>query len=84
MPYRWEDRTKVKSGIATLGLWGHIAFWLGYPFALLGIIGDAAGVKVGLSATSWLLLSIAAFASAIVCFIGWGVCWYLSVQEQGK
>jgi hypothetical protein len=84
MPYRWEDRHGAKEGVRQLGLMGHAVLLLGVVFALLGIIADAACMKLGLSATSWLLLSIAAFACAITFFVSWGVCWYLSLQEPQK
>jgi hypothetical protein len=81
MPYRWEDRHGGKQGVRQLGLMGHTVFWLGLAFALLGIVADAAGMKLGLSATSWLLLSVAAFACTSTFFVSWGVCWYLTLQE---
>jgi hypothetical protein len=84
MARRWEDREQLKSGMGANGLAGHVTFFLGFLFAVLGIIADAAGMKLGLSATSWLLLSIATFAAAVPPFIGWAIAWYLSTQEKAK
>ncbi len=42
-------------------------------FVLLGIIGDAADVTIGLHSITWLLLSIGAMLAAIFFRIGAGI-----------
>jgi len=80
MKYRWEDR-KQMADVRVAGLWGHICWFLGAIFAVLGIIGDAANVTLGLEPTSWLLLAIGAFVAGIPFFIGLGLAWYLRTTE---
>jgi putative effector of murein hydrolase LrgA (UPF0299 family) len=48
---------------------------------VLGVIGDAANVKLGLEPTSWLLLAIVASVLSVSLFIGWAVAWYLRSTE---
>jgi len=77
----WEDRKQIVAGIGVSGLWGHISFFLGIIFAVLGVIGDAANINLGLEPMSWFLLAIVAFLLALSLFIGWAVAWYLSTTE---
>ncbi len=46
-------------------------------FGLLGIISDIAHVPLGLQATSWFLLAIAAMLAAIFFRLGRVAYWYL-------
>jgi hypothetical protein len=38
-----------------------ICFFLGIIFAVIGVVGEAANLTLGLSSTIWLLLAIASF-----------------------
>jgi hypothetical protein len=78
--YRWEDR-KQMSDVRVVGLWAHVGWFLGVIFALLGIIGDAANVAIGLEPISWLLLAIFAIAASVPFYLGMGLAWYLRTTE---
>jgi len=73
----WEDLEKMKAGISSEGAWGHVLWILAIIFAVLGVIADAANVKLGLNACSWLLLAIVVAVLSVSSFIGWAVAWYL-------
>ncbi len=45
---------------------------------LVGIISDAINIKLGLSASSWLLLGIAALVAAAFFRMGRGIYWNLN------
>jgi len=78
--YHWEKRERM-ADVRVMGLWGHTCWFVGALFALLGIIGDAANVTLGLEATSWLLLAIVAFVAGMPFFVGLGLAWYLRTTE---
>ena len=80
----WEDRKRIVASIGVQGLWGHISFFLGIVFAVLGVIGDAANVTLGLDPISWFLLAIVASVLSIPWFIGLAMAWYLSTTEAKK
>ena len=75
--YRWEDRERVRASIRSAGLWGHAGCFLGFIFAILGIIADAINGTLGLDAISWFLLAAVALLLSVTFFIGWAVAWYL-------
>ena len=58
MARHYEDREKIRAGIGSQGAYGHYLWFAAVLFVILGIIGDAANVTIGLSATSWFLLAI--------------------------
>ena len=66
-------------GLVTAGSIGGVYFLM--VFILLGIIGDAADVNVGLEPLSWFLLGIAFLLAAIFFRIGWAVSWYLKMSK---
>ena len=78
MPYRWESRENMKASIRTSGLWGHILWFLGAIFAILGIIGDATNTNLGLEPISWLMLAAVVVLLSICLFIGLAISWYLA------
>lgn len=80
MARSWEDREKMRASLGSQGLVGHICWFIGVIFAILGIIADATG-SLGLTAMSWFLLAIATFLTSITFFIGWAVSWYLETAE---
>jgi len=81
MPYRFEDREKVRNSIRSAGLWGHVCWFLGIIFAIIGIIAGATDAAIGLGAMNWLLLAAVALLTSITLFIGWAVAWYLQEKE---
>ncbi len=64
-------------------MWGGGCWILGLIFAILGIIADAANTSLGLEASTWLLLAIAAFAASISWYIGWAVAVHID-SIKGK
>jgi len=82
MAKHWEDREYLKAGIGRGGAWGHLLWFLGMVFAVLGIIAGVANTPLGLSATSWLLLAIFAMLASITFFIGWAIGWYLRSVDK--
>ena len=78
MPFRWESRENMKASIRTSGLWGHILWFLGVIFAILGIIGDATNATLGLEPLSWLVLAAVVVLLGVCMFIGLAVSWYLA------
>ena len=50
-------------------------------FALLGIASDLAHIQLGLQATTWLLLSIAAMLAAVFFRLGRVAYWYLNTTK---
>jgi len=80
MSYHWEKR-ECMADVRGMGMWGHVGWFIGALFALLGIIGDAANVTLGLEATSWLLLSIVAFLASMPFYVALGLAWYLRTEE---
>ena len=81
MPYHWEIRENMKTGIRTSGLWGHILWFIGVICAILGIIGDATNTTLGLEPLSWLVLAAVAVLLGVCMFIGLAISWYLT--EKG-
>jgi len=78
--YRWEDR-KQMSDVRVAGMAAHVGWFIGAIFAVLGIIGDAANVTLGLEPTSWLLLAIFAIVASVPFYMGLGLAWYLRTTE---
>ena len=52
MAKHYEDREFIKAGLGRSGMLGHLMWFLGAVFAVLGIIADAGSGSLGLSATS--------------------------------
>jgi len=77
----WEDRKRVIASVSRAGLWGGTTFFLGVIFAVLGVIGDAANVTLGLEPMAWFLLAIVVSVLSVTFYIGWAVAWYLSTTE---
>ena len=80
MKYRWEDRKQL-ADVRGTGMAAHVGWFLGVIFALLGIIGDAANVNLGLEPISWLLLAIFAIVASVPFYMGLGLAWYLRTTE---
>ena len=60
-----EERKHVTTGLGAHGWTCRICWLLGIIFAVLGAVAAAADIGLGLGATNWLLLAIAAFAAGI-------------------
>ena len=77
----WADREKVKGELVACAIGFQVTTWAGIVCVVLGIIGDAANMKLGLEPMSWFLLAIVFFLAAIFTRIGWAVCWYLNTSK---
>ena len=84
MPYRWENREKMGASIRSAGLWGHICWFLGAIFAIIGIVAGAIDASVGLEATHWFLLAAVTALLSIPFYIGVAMAWYLKTTETKK
>lgn len=82
MARHWEDEEKLKAGVGGAGLYGHVFWFAGALFAVLGVLADILNTSVGLDATSWLLLSVATLLLGNAMFIGWAVAWYLRISDR--
>ncbi len=82
MARHWEDKEKLKAGVSGAGLYGHVFWFAGGLFALLGVLADILNRSVGLDATSWLLLSVATLLMGNAMFIGWAVAWHLRISDR--
>ena len=54
----FKNREEVKTEIRKCAIAAGITILLGFLFALLGVIGDALDITLGLESTSWLLLAV--------------------------
>lgn len=89
MEYPWEKRYKnrkeAKNTLRSSGLWGHIFWFLGAIFAILGIIAAAAKATIGLEASHWLLLAITFFMAAMPMFLATVVAArFLGMEGESK
>jgi hypothetical protein len=82
MAKRWEDREALKAGIGGGGAGGHLLWFLGAIFAVLGIVAGVTNTPLGLTVTSWLLLAIFTMLASITFFMGWMVGWYLRTVDK--
>ncbi len=81
----WNDHKKLLDAGGGWACMAHIFWFVGIIFLLLGIIGDATNMTLGLEPTSWLLLGIAAILSGIPAFIGWHSVVHMdAMQTKGK
>ena len=82
MVRHWEDREYLKKGIGSAGMWGHILWFLGLIFAVLGVTWDAMDITFGLTSMSWFLLAIVTSLLSIPMFIGMALGWYLETTSK--
>ena len=73
----WENLDYLRASIGRAGALGGLCFSLAVIFAALGVIADAANVKIGLNACSWLLLAIVVAVLSETFYIGWALAWYV-------
>jgi len=81
MPERWKDHKWIISKGGAWTLVGGACFFLGVIFAVLGVIGDAANVTLGLEPMSWFLLAIAVLVISAIWYFSWGVAVYVDAIE---
>ncbi len=62
----FKDREEVKKDIRLCAWMGQIVIFISIGFAVLGVIGDAVNITLGLESMSWFLLAIWAGLIAIV------------------
>ena len=63
-PFR--NREEVETEIRECDRFAAITQWACFIFAGLGVIGDAAGITLGLESMSWFLLAIVAGLNALI------------------
>jgi hypothetical protein len=88
MPYQWEkpfkDREELRPVIRSMGLQGHICLFLGFIFAILGIIAAAMGTAIGLEPIYWFLLAIVAILAGMPAWLTWMLTRHLLGIESKK
>jgi len=62
----FKNREEVKTEIHECDLFGGICQYACFIFAVLGVIGDAMNITLGLESMSWFLLAIVAGLNAII------------------
>jgi len=77
----FENREEIRTTLSPMGLMGHVSFFLGIIFAVLGIVADAANVALGLEPTSWLLLAIVACVAGMPAWLTWAISMHLLGME---
>ena len=81
----FKDREELRSALSRVGLSAHICFWLGVGFVVVGTIAGAMNIAIGLEATHWLLLAIAAFVAGMPMWLTWAVALHLlGVEAKSK
>jgi len=81
----FKDREEARAALKPMGLAGHICFWLGIAFVVLGVVGGAMNIAIGLEATHWLLLAIAAFVAGMPAWLTWAVAMHLlGIEAKSK
>ncbi len=62
----FKNREQVKAEVKLCSTVGTVFQLLGFLFAILGIIGDASNITLGLESISWFLLAIIAGISSVI------------------
>jgi len=84
MGERWNNHEWIVSKGKMWAMWGGLCWTLGIVFAVLGIIADCTNGTLGLTAMSWLLLSIAAFVVSAIWYISWAVAVHVDAIKSKK
>ncbi len=79
-----KEREHIMTGLRSHGNTGRVSWLLGIIFAIIGVIGEATSITLGLQPISWYLLSIAAFGSSIGNIVAWVGGLYLHAIESKK
>ena len=77
----FENREEMKSTLSPMGMAGHVCWFLGAVFAILGIIADVANTALGLEPISWLVLAIVVFVAGMPMWLTWGISMHLLGME---
>lgn len=81
----FETREELRNALSPMGLGFHICSWLGAIFVVLGVVGDALNITLGLESISWLLLGIATFLAGIPMLTTWALALHLlSIEARNK
>ena len=62
----FKNREEVKAEIRACDRFGGICQYACFLFAILGVIGDAVNITLGLESMSWFLLAIVVGLNAII------------------
>ena len=62
----FKNREQVKAEVRKCALYGDVCQYLSFIFVVLGVIGDALNITLGLESMSWFLLAIVAGLNAII------------------
>jgi len=73
----WENLEAQKAHVGLSGWIVVVSWFVTIIFALMGVICDAANVKLGLTTGSWLLLAVIATVIGVQSAIFWATEWYL-------
>lgn len=79
----FKDRKEARAALNPMGLMGHICFWLGIAFVVLGVVGGAMNIAIGLEPIYWLVLAIATFVAGMPAWLTWAVALHL-LGIEGK
>jgi hypothetical protein len=79
MVHNWENLDHQKAAIGLSGWLWYLCFFLAIIFAVVGVIGDAASAKLGLTPCSWFLLAVVASVIGVYFAISWVVEWHLKI-----
>ena len=81
---RWNNHEWIVKMGKSWVMWGGLCWLLGIIFAVLGIIADAVNNDIGLTSTSWLLLSVAIFVVSAIWYLSWEVAVYIDAIKTKK
>ena len=73
----FKDREEARATLNPMGLAGHICWWLGATFAVLGIVAGAKNIAIGLQPIHWLVLAIVAFVAGMPHWLTWATAIHL-------
>jgi hypothetical protein len=79
-----KDHEEARKILFQMGLSFHICYWLGFIFAILGLIASAMNAALGLEPIYWLLLAMAAFLAGIPMLVTWALAMHLLGIESKK
>ena len=80
----FKNREELRPVIVTMGLQGHICWFLGVTFAVLGLIAGAMDIAIGLKPIYWLVLAIVAFVAGMPMWLTWALARHLLGIEPKK
>jgi hypothetical protein len=63
------------------GMWGGTLWFLGFLFALLGIIADAMDGTLGLTMMAWFMLAIVFHLAGLSFWVSWALGVYLKAKS---